>query len=1245
MANKDLINLGISPDSGTGDSARRGGEKVNNLFADVYSQFGDNPVGQDPSGPFYGYRRPFFEYEYKVGELHPAGRFIPIEFKSTNSRQRIYDQLWGYGHDSTGNLIDSDGDGIPNIYRDSEWYFLSRGEQIDADFTNVDSDTDIHFVLPIGVPGDQIIIRDGFGTWNNTINDKGIHVNFWTTPFEFQTVEQVTEWERNTGVPGTDLDSDVVSIRDPLSGAFYASNWHKVKAPDAISNVYPRLDQPFATSRSTDPYDGRSRTYVVNKRRYQFELLFTNYNEGWIIRQVALDAADVGATLLQFGNRLDAVDSDLDKGLYVSADSDIRHTVPIFRRTNDGREIHGTLALRGDNDAIMTTIDSEDTAMINDPRAANGGDTVQPLTTTIRFKLRDNVKVKDNLFVGNDLEVGRHLQVGETLTIDSDLAYFNNRLQVHEKATFDSDVLISGELDVTQQARFASSVRIDGNLIVAGDATVIETETLRVSDNLITLSKDADGAPITDTGLLFQRYDRTNGVNGVLTASDTVYNTAFYWNEANDRFVFGETVSSDSEQTITLEKTYATVARDYSFFNTDVEIGGHLQVGETLTIDSDLAYFNNNVQIHETLRVDSDVSILGQMTVAESSTFNSDVKFKQNIFVEGAAYFQASARFADNLIPLSSNNDGAPIVDTGFIFQRYDRTNGVNTPLIASDTVYNPFMIWNEQTDTFRFGETVSSDSEQNLTAARTYATLGRGLFTLNDSENAPRVIFEKAGPGNFPDAVRGPGAALLNPNERPTVEPDYAFHVKANAVFGRDSDDVVVFNSRVMSNFVPFGDEVYSLGDSDNKWKDLYLAGNTIHLGSIKIKERNGAIFITDSDDRRIDLDGAAFRSDSAIVDSDLSVGGNTQFAGRLGVGEHAVFDSDVFVAGNVVVVQNMGVQGELRVQANARFDSDVYIGGNLTVEEDVDLQGDVIIGQSLTVDSDVILSADLRVDSDVIIKGTMSVGQEVYFYDDVFFYDNAYFDSDVLIRGSLTVNGTTTYVNSTNLEIKDNFIVINKNQASPFNDTGIIFQRFDSDSVSGTNFNGVLEWDELGDKFILGETGGSGILPNPGITASYAQFYSNGDVQFFENTGTTAKFHWDGADERLGLGTVNPTTKFEIDNGTDDKYIQIIKGSNDKYIAFGVENDTAYVTAGTAGAASSRELAFQVAPASGVEYEVGRFNSAGSWLIGGDTVASAKFAFDMSGNSDPGGAPAGWAGGARPTLTGDGVIDGGTF
>ena len=217
MASKDLINLGTTPDSGTGDSARRGGLKINNLFADLYSNFGDNPIGNDPNNAFYGYRRPFRDYEYKVGELHPAGKYTIVNFKSGGaSTPRDTINNFGYGVDSEGEFVDTNVDGIPDIFRDSEWYFLSRGERITADLREVSQGRTIHLVLPLARAGDVVEIRDSFSSWQHK------NISIWTTPYEFRSSQQITEWKTHTPESQSMYpDSDAVSLTDHLGVKHY----------------------------------------------------------------------------------------------------------------------------------------------------------------------------------------------------------------------------------------------------------------------------------------------------------------------------------------------------------------------------------------------------------------------------------------------------------------------------------------------------------------------------------------------------------------------------------------------------------------------------------------------------------------------------------------------------------------------------------------------------------------------------------------------------------------------------------------------------------------------------------------------------------------------------------------------------------------------------------------------------------------------------------------------------------------
>ena len=53
----------------------------------------------------------------------------------------------------------------------------------------------------------------------------------------------------------------------------------------------------------------------------------------------------------------------------------------------------------------------------------------------------------------------------------------------------------------------------------------------------------------------------------------------------------------------------------------------------------------------------------------------------------------------------------------------------------------------------------------------------------------------------------------------------------------------------KVASDLIPSQDSAFDLGSSTNKWKDLFLSGNTISLGSIQLKDSSGGLVVVDSD------------------------------------------------------------------------------------------------------------------------------------------------------------------------------------------------------------------------------------------------------------------------------------------------------------------------------------------------------------------------------------------------------------
>ena len=51
-----------------------------------------------------------------------------------------------------------------------------------------------------------------------------------------------------------------------------------------------------------------------------------------------------------------------------------------------------------------------------------------------------------------------------------------------------------------------------------------------------------------------------------------------------------------------------------------------------------------------------------------------------------------------------------------------------------------------------------------------------------------------------------------------------------------------------------------------------------------------------------------------------------------------------------------------------------------------------------------------------------------------------------------------------------------------------------------------------------------------NGSTTTNTAKFDQNGDISFYEDTGTTAKFFWDASAERLGIGTTSPSSALDL-------------------------------------------------------------------------------------------------------------------
>ena len=173
-------------------------------------------------------------------------------------------------------------------------------------------------------------------------------------------------------------------------------------------------------------------------------------------------------------------------------------------------------------------------------------------------------------------------------------------------------------------------------------------------------------------------------------------------------------------------------------------------------------------------------------------------------------------------------------------------------------------------------------------------------------------------------------------------------------------------------------------------------------------------------------------------------------------------------------------------------------------------------------------------------------------------------YIDSNALILrhdGDDVLKTTATGINVTGTVTSDGLTVDGQTQLTRPSTEGLVLTLDSAGNAarslevsSFTNSVAGAGWD-------WNASGSTGAvqLSTAGTSRLFVQ--NNGDISFYEDTGTTAKFFWDSSAERLGLGNTapssilhltdtHPSILFETSGGgaTDQAYIQ--KYSNDLYI-----------------------------------------------------------------------------------------------
>lgn len=272
-------------------------------------------------------------------------------------------------------------------------------------------------------------------------------------------------------------------------------------------------------------------------------------------------------------------------------------------------------------------------------------------------------------------------------------------------------------------------------------------------------------------------------------------------------------------------------------------------------------------------------------------------------------------------------------------------------------------------------------------------------------------------------------GVAYLDSAEIGAITITGNFSTSGTTTIGNDSGDTLVVTSRVGSGILPTTDDMYDLGSSALRWKDLYVDGagyidtiqafNVYAGGLLSVTgttNLNGDVNIGDGSGDNVAVNGEFISSLIPNANNTVDLGRVDRKWRNLYIDGEAVIDlltsTNVNIDGGNIDATAIGVATPstgrfttLSTTGNTTVGGDISVTNKLTVDGRADLLGEVYLGNS---------SADAiriwgHVSSDIvpILDNALSLGSPTNEWYNLYIDGTANIDS--LVADTADINGGT--------------------------------------------------------------------------------------------------------------------------------------------------------------------------------------------------------------------------------------------